>query len=105
MAQKVRRGDTVVVTKGKDRGKQSTVQRVFPGDGKLYVEGLNMVKRHRRAQPGISQAGIITMEAPLSLSNVKVVCPLCNTAARLGFTFLNDGKKVRLCKKCNQPIE
>ena len=105
MAQKVRRGDTVVVTKGKDRGKQSTVQRVFPGDGKLYVEGLNMVKRHRRAQPGISQAGIITMEAPLSLSNVKVVCPLCNTAARMGFTFLNDGKKVRLCKKCNQPIE
>ncbi len=105
MAQKVRRGDTVVVTKGKDRGKQSTVQRVFPGDGKLYVEGLNTVKRHRRAQPGISQAGIITMEAPLSLSNVKVVCPLCNTAARLGFTFLNDGKKVRLCKKCNQPIE
>ena len=105
MAQKVRRGDTVVVTKGKDRGKQSTVQRVFPDDGKLYVEGLNMVKRHRRAQPGISQAGIITMEAPLSLSNVKVVCPLCNTAARMGFTFLNDGKKVRLCKKCNQPIE
>ena len=45
------------------------------------------------------------MEAPLSLSNVKVVCPLCNTAARMGFTFLNDGKKVRLCKKCNQPIE
>ena len=105
MAQKVRRGDTVVVTKGKDRGKQSTVQRVFPSEGKLYVEGLNMVKRHRRAQPGISQAGIITMEAPLTLSNVKVVCPLCNTAARMGFTFLNDGKKVRLCKKCNQPIE
>ncbi|MCY4623548.1 MAG: 50S ribosomal protein L24 [Chloroflexi bacterium] len=105
MAQKIRRGDTVVVTKGKDRGKQSIVQRVFPSEGKLYVEGLNMVKRHRRAQPGISQAGIITMEAPLALSNVKVVCPLCNTAARMGFTFLNDGKKVRLCKKCNQPIE
>ena len=105
MAQKVRSGDTVVITKGRDRGKQGEVQRVYPGEGKLFVEGANMVKRHRRAQPGISQAGIITMEAPLSLSNVKVVCPLCNTAARMGFTFLNDGKKVRLCKKCNQPIE
>lgn len=105
MAQKVRRGDTVVITNGRDRGKEGTVQRVLPGDGKLFVEGANIVKRHRRAQPGISQAGIINMEAPLSLSNVKVVCPLCNSAARMGFTFLNDGKKVRLCKKCNQPIE
>ena len=105
MAQKVRSGDTVVVTRGRDRGKQSTVQRVFPRDGKLYVEGLNMVKRHRRGQPGISQAGIISMEAPLPMANVKVVCPLCNTAARMGFTFLNEGKKVRQCKKCNQPIE
>ena len=105
MAQKVRRGDTVVITKGRDRGKEGAVQRVFPADGRLFVEGANMVKRHRRAQPGISQAGIISMEAPLSLSNVKVVCPLCNSAARMGFTFLNDGKKVRLCKKCNQPIE
>ena len=105
MAQKVRRGDTVVITKGRDRGKQSEVQRVMPSDGKLFVEGANMVKRHRRAQPGINQAGIISMEAPVAISNVKVVCPLCNTAARMGFTFLNDGRKVRLCKKCNQPIE
>ena len=105
MAQKVRKGDTVVITKGRDRGKQGEVQRVYPEDNRVYVEGANMVKRHRKSQPGVSQAGIITMEAPLSLSNVKLVCPLCGAAARMGFTFLNDGKKVRLCKKCNQPIE
>ena len=105
MAQKIRKGDTVVITKGRDRGKHGEVQRVYPQDNRVYVEGAHMVKRHRKSQPGVSQTGIITMEAPLSLSNVKLVCPLCGVAARMGFTFLNDGKKVRLCKKCNQPIE
>ena len=105
MAQKIHKGDTVVITKGRDRGKQGEVQRVYPQDGRLFVEGANMVKRSRKAQPGLSQSGIISMEAPLSIANVKLVCPLCGVAARRGFTFLNDGKKVRLCKKCNQPIE
>ena len=105
MAQKIHKGDMVMITKGRDRGKQGEVQRVYPQDERVYVEGANMVKRHRKAQPGVSQSGIISMEAPLSISNVKLVCPLCGVVARMGFTFLNDGKKVRLCKKCNQPIE
>ena len=105
MAQKIRRNDTVMVTKGRDRGRQGRVQRVLPKQGRIVVEGINLMSRHMRAQPGVRQAGIIQIEVPLAISNVDLLCPRCNRSVRVGFTFLDDGKKVRVCKKCHETIE
>lgn len=105
MAQKIRRGDTVLVAKGRDRGKQGRVQRVIPVKGRLVVEGVNMVTRHMRPTQGLRQAGRIRMEAPFSIANVALVCPQCSRPARIGFTSLEDGKKVRICRKCHETIE
>ena len=105
MAQKIRRGDSVMVMTGRDRGKQGRVQRVFPKNGRLTVEGVNMLVRHLRPRPGIAQAGRITMEAPIHVSNVQLICPRCSKAVRVGFSILEDGKKVRVCKKCREAIE
>lgn len=105
MSRKVRKGDSVQVMKGKDRGKQGEVQRILAKEQRLLVEGINMVKRHQRPRPGVQQGGIMTMEAPIHIANVRVVCAHCSRPARVGFTFLSDGKKVRYCKKCQETIE
>ena len=105
MAQHIRQGDTVLVFGGKDRGKQGRVQRVIPKENRLVVEGANLVTRHMRARPDVRQAGIVSMEAPLNASKVRLVCPRCNRPTRVGFVFLEDGKKVRLCKKCRETID
>ena len=105
MAQKVRKGDPVMVMTGRERGKQGKVQRVLVKQGRLVVEGVNMTIRHVRPRPGVQQAGRITLEAPIHASNVRIMCPQCNRPARVGFTFLEDGKKVRVCKKCHEVID
>ncbi|MBI2935226.1 MAG: 50S ribosomal protein L24 [Chloroflexi bacterium] len=105
MALKVRKGDMVSVTHGKDRGRQGRVQRLLPKDNRVVVEGVNMIRRHARRRPDVRQTGIVSMEAPLPVTNVQLVCPRCNRPARVGFTFLEDGRKVRVCKKCHETIE
>ena len=105
MAAKIRRGDDVMVMTGRERGKRGRVQRVLRKDGRLVIDGLNMTVRHVRPRPGVQQAGRIDLEAPMSASNVRIVCPHCNKAVRVGFTVLEDGKKVRVCKKCHEAIE
>ena len=105
MAQKVRKGDSVMVMAGRERGKRGQVQRVLVKQGRLVVEGVNMSIRHVRPRPGVQQAGRITMEAPLHASNVRIMCPHCNRPVRVGFTFLEDGKKARACKKCHEVID
>ncbi|MEZ4553362.1 MAG: 50S ribosomal protein L24 [Dehalococcoidia bacterium] len=105
MAAKVRRNDTVEVTTGKDRGKRGEVRRVLPAEQRVVVAGLNLVKRHRRQRTAQEPSAIIEMEAPLHVSNVKVVCRSCNEATRVGFRFLDDGRKVRACKNCNEAID
>jgi large subunit ribosomal protein L24 len=105
MAAKVRRNDTVEITTGKDRGKRGEVRRVLPKEQRLVVGGANIVKRHRRQRNQNEPSAIIEMEAPLHVSNVKVVCPSCNQAVRVGFKLLEDGKKVRTCKNCNEAID
>ncbi len=105
MAAKVRRNDTVEITTGKDRGKRGDVRRVLVKEQRVVVAGANMVKRHRRQRSAQEPSGIIEMEAPLHVSNVKVVCPSCSEAVRVGFKFLEDGKKVRNCKNCNEAID
>ena len=105
MAAKVRRNDTVEITTGKDRGKRGEVRRVLPAEQRVVVGGLNLVKRHRRQRNPQEPSAIIELEAPLHVSNVKVVCRSCNQATRVGFRFLDDGRKVRACKNCNEAID
>jgi large subunit ribosomal protein L24 len=100
----VRRGDEVVVIAGKDRGKRGEVTRVLPEANRVVIDGVNIVKRHLRRQPGSLQAGIIDMPAPLNRSNVMLVCPNCHRPTREARTILADGSHVRVCKHCNEII-
>jgi large subunit ribosomal protein L24 len=102
---KIRRDDTVVIIAGKDRGKKGKVRRAFPDENRVIVEGFNMIKRHSRARRAARQAGIIELEAPLHVSNVMLVCEKCGKPARVGFRFLDDGKKVRICNSCREVID
>jgi large subunit ribosomal protein L24 len=98
----VKKNDQVLVTTGKDRGARGRVLRVLAGDGKAIVERVNMIKRHTRPNPnkGI-QGGILEREAPIQISNLKVICPECGKPSRLGRQRLDDGRGVRVCKACN----
>jgi large subunit ribosomal protein L24 len=104
---KIRKGDTIEVLRGKDRGKQGRVVNVYPGRAKVMVEGVNQVKRHETVRPtksgGGMQGGIITKEMPLDISNIAVVCPSCGKPTRVGHTMGPDGKE-RICKKCGGKI-
>ncbi|MDO9445782.1 MAG: 50S ribosomal protein L24 [Dehalococcoidia bacterium] len=105
MAAKIKRNDQVQVTAGKDRGRRGQVRQVLPSDGRALVTGINMVKKHKRSAGPGQPGGIIEMEAPISLANLAVICASCGAAARLGFRMLEDGRKVRFCKKCNEAID
>lgn len=103
----VRRGDTVLVLAGKDRGKRGTVERVQKikrGYG-VVVPGVNMAKRHQRPRNPTQQAGIIDLPVPIHISNVQVVCPRCNKPTRVGHQELEGGRRVRVCKQCGEQIE
>jgi large subunit ribosomal protein L24 len=102
---RIRKGDTVIVTSGKDRGKKGKVRRAIPNEDRVIVEGLNMIKRHSRARRAARQAGIIELEAPLHVSKVMLVCEKCGKPARIAFRFLDDGKKVRICNSCQEVID
>jgi large subunit ribosomal protein L24 len=102
---KIRKNDTVLVIAGKDRGKKGKVRKALPKNDKVIVEGVNMIKRHSRAKGQARQAGIIELEAPLDISNVIVICNKCNKPARVGFRFLTDGRKARICRSCDEVID
>ena len=97
----VKKNDQVLVTTGKDRGARGRVLRVLATKGKVIVERVNMIKRHTRPNPnkGI-QGGILEREAPIQISNLKVICPECGKPSRLGRQRLDDGRGVRVCKNC-----
>jgi large subunit ribosomal protein L24 len=99
---KVKKNDQVLVTAGKDRGARGRVLRVLASDGKAVVERVNMIKRHTRPNPnkGI-QGGILEREAPIQISNLRVICPECGKPSRLGRKRLDDGRGVRMCKSCD----
>lgn len=105
MAYRIRRNDMVVVLAGKDRGKQGRVVRVIPRQKRIVVEGVNVITRHIGRRSGVRQTGLVQQEAPLDLSNVKIVCPSCEKPSRVGSRFLEDGTKVRICKACNEVLE
>jgi large subunit ribosomal protein L24 len=102
---KIRKNDTVLVIAGKDRGKKGKVRKALPTKDKVIVEGVNMIKRHSRAKGQARQAGIIELEAPLDISNVMLICNKCNKPARVGFRFLSDGRKARVCRSCDEVID
>ncbi len=102
---KIRKNDTVLIIAGKDKGKKGKVRLVFPKENRLIIEGINMVKRHSRARGAARQAGIIELEAPLHASNVMLLCNKCNQPTRVGFRFLDDGRKVRICHSCREIID
>jgi large subunit ribosomal protein L24 len=101
----VRKGDTVVVLSGKDKGKKGKVIEALPKKAKIVVEGVNKVKRHTKASQKMPQGGILTKEAPLSSSKVMLVCPECNTPTRIKKTELASGAFARVCKKCGEIID
>jgi large subunit ribosomal protein L24 len=101
----VRRGDTVGVIAGRERGKRGKVLRVLMDKGRVLVEHVNMVKKHQRPTQKLRQGGIIEREGPLALSNVLLVCARCDKPARTGIKILADGRKVRTCKRCGEAID
>jgi large subunit ribosomal protein L24 len=101
----VRRGDTVGVIAGKERGKRGKVLRVLRDSGRVVVEHVNMIKRHQRPTPKLRQGGIIEREGPLAVSNVLLVCGRCNRPVRVGIKILNDGRSVRACKRCGESVD
>ena len=105
MAAKIKKNDTVLVITGRERGKRGRVARVITETNRAVVDGLNIVKRHSRPR-GLGQpGGIIEKEAPLHLSNLMLVCTKCERPVRVGFGRLDDGSKVRICRKCGEVIE
>ena len=99
-------GDTVEVVTGKDRGKRGRVLRAQPDKNRLVIEGVNMIKRHTKANPQRNiKGGIVEREASLDASNVQLVCPECGKMTRLGRKILADGRKVRVCRKCEGVVD
>ena len=100
----IRKGDNVVVISGSDKGKKGSVLKVFPKENRALVQGVNMVKRHQR-QTQTQQAGIVSKEAPVQLSNIAHVDPKSGKATRIGFKTLGDGRRVRFAKKSGEVID
>jgi len=101
---RIRRGDTVRVLLGKDRGKKAEVLAVFPRQGRVMVEGVNMVQKHVRARRAGEKGQRVSVSAPLPISNVQLVCPSCKKGTRVGIKREGDGRE-RFCKKCESVIE
>jgi len=104
MAAKVRKGDRVVVTSGRDKGKSGEVLRVYPTDERVLVAGVNVVKRHQR-QSARSQGGIISKELPIHLSKIAHIDPKSGGPTRIGFKVLTDGRRVRFAKKSGEVLD
>ena len=102
----IRRNDSVLVMAGRDRGKRGRVLRVIPATNRVVVEGVNFIKRHTKPNPGKNiKGGIVEREASLHASNVQLVCPECGAATRIGRQVLDDGRKVRICRKCEGVVD
>ena len=101
----VKTGDRVVITAGKDKGKQGNIKKAIPTDGQVIVEGANMITKATKANPAYGvQGGLIKKEAPIDSSNVMIICPACEKATRVAHKIV-DGKKVRVCKKCGESLD
>ncbi len=100
----VKKGDTVLVITGKDKGKTGKVMEVNPAAGKVLVDGVNVVTKHQKPKSAQDKGGIVKKTAPIDVSNVMVVCPTCGKATRVAHTMVGE-EKVRACKKCNASLD
>jgi len=121
MAAKIKKGDTVLVVRGKEKGKQGKVLKVYKKVKRrdkqgnpvyvrhfVIVEGVRLIKKHVKPIEGVREGGIIETEGPIDISNVMLVCPNCNKPTRVGFRIVEEGnvrRKYRYCKKCNENID
>ena len=100
---KIKKGDQVLIISGKDRGRKGKILDVFPKDGRVVVEAVNIKKRHVKPKKSGEKGQIVEMPAPIHISNVKLICSKCGKATRIGYKII-DKKKFRTCKKCGQEI-
>jgi large subunit ribosomal protein L24 len=100
---KVKKGDNVLIIAGKDKGRTGKITRALPKDAKILVEGINLKKKHVRPKREGEKGQVVDIPAALDISNVKVICPKCGKATRIGYEIKSEQKN-RICKKCNQII-
>jgi len=101
----IKSNDQVEVIAGKDKGRVGKVLRIVRGKNMAIVEKVNMVKRHTKPNQANQQGGILDKEALIDMSNLKFICPKCSKTTRLGRKFMDDGSKIRFCKKCGEQVE
>ena len=102
---RIRKNDTVRVISGNARGREGKVLKVYPEDKRIIVEKVNLIKRHTRQTSQADQGGIIEKEAPIDISNVMLICPKCTEPIRVGRKVLQDGRRVRVCRKCGETLD
>lgn len=100
---KLKTGDTVLVTRGKDRGKKGKIEKVYPKEGTVLLPGINIYKKHMKKKDEKNPGGKIDIVRPVRVSNVALLCPSCGKVTRVGYLVLK-GEKERLCRKCHQRI-
>lgn len=101
---KIKKGDTVKVLLGKDKGKTGKVEKVFPKKHRLIVAGVNIYKKHVKRQSEKQPGGVVELNRPLPISSVALICPKCNQTTRVGFQVIGENEKQRICKKCQIPL-
>ncbi|HKS04131.1 MAG TPA: 50S ribosomal protein L24 [Chthoniobacterales bacterium] len=101
----IRKNDSVIVIGGKERGKTGKVLRVLPEKDAVVIERLNMVKRHTKPRGPQQPGGIVEKEAAIHASNIMILCDKCNAPVRVGHKTLADGKKIRICRRCNEALD
>ena len=97
--------DNVLIIKGRDRGKQGSISRVFTKQNKIVVEGINIVTKHQKPPGAFQQGGLIQKEMPIPTANVSLMCVHCSQPTRIAYKFLGNGIKARICVKCQEVIE
>ena len=105
MRARIRKNDNVMVIAGRERGKSGKVLRVIPDQSRALVERLNMVKRHTKSRGPQSPHGIVEKEAAIHVSNLMIVCDRCNVPVRMGKKVLDDGRSVRICRRCGEHLD
>lgn len=105
MGLRLKKGDTAVVITGKNKGQKGRVLSILPQKGRVIIEGVNIIKKHQKPSKKYAKGGIIEKEGTLNISNVMLICPKCSRPSRIGSSSVDEGKKVRTCKKCKEVID
>lgn len=100
---KLKKGDTIIVTVGKDKGKKGKIEKIVPSESKVVVAGINVFKRHMKRRDEKHPGGIIDLVKPIGLGKIALLCPSCNKPTRVGY-MVTKNEKIRICKKCGKKI-